>query len=204
MNFLKNLFKKKSDNKSTQPVEISYPDLEVMNFQFLYNNHPYDPSIKLNYNKLKKCLPLHFQCSTHWNLAYGTLKHGHSLKSMHMFMQNYKPPFLIIIEDSNLQVFGVFIENDLRIKSGAFGYNTAFMFKIVDGDFRVYNALDQYVCYSTSEFIAFGCSDGLYGLYINKDMLKGQSNRVKSFENEVLASGKHFFVRYVEIWAISM
>lgn len=203
MNFFRKLFTR----KKPEPPSPTYPRaLKVQNFRFLYNNTDYIPKIEINYDNLKNLFRRIHQVSEKWNLVYSTYKHGRSLQIMREFQRNYTPPFLFIIEDCSNKKFGVFFDEHIDIKKGIFGNLFTFLFRY-DRDrdmFVKYDAFDNFICYSTNAFIAFGCSGGYYGLLLNSDMHTGESHTVDTFRNEVLGYDNKFFIAEVEMWSICL
>lgn len=71
---------------------------------------------------------------------------------------------------------------------------------------KKYAATDKntYFCNSSPDFLAFGCSNGYYGLLLNSDLQTGESHKVDTFDNEILASSTKFMISEIEVWHLSM
>lgn len=63
---------------------------------------------------------------------------------------------------------------------------------------------NSYFCNSSPNFLAFGCSDGFYGLLLNNDLQTGESHCVETFDNEVLASNTKFIISEMEVWNLTL
>jgi len=54
------------------------------------------------------------------------------------------------------------------------------------------------------DFLASGCSDGRFGLWLDRELLWGHSVPVSTFNNPVLASAEEFQIAAVELWALPL
>jgi hypothetical protein len=142
-----------------------------------------------------------------------------------------KPPYILICEDMEENLFGVFFTERIEAQKGAFGTRTTFVFKILkcsdsgkenesksvseigeheksSGNINVitYRATGNtpYFCMCNSEFLAFGCSDGRFGLLFSGDLLAGDSYPVQTFENECLAGKNRFRIKTLEAWSMTL
>lgn len=55
---------------------------------------------------------------------------------------------------------------------------------------------------SECEYLAAGCGQGRFGLWVDEELLNGQSYPVPTFDNECLASANHFKVINLELWGL--
>ncbi|KAM0674483.1 TBC LysM-associated domain containing 2 [Gurleya vavrai] len=71
---------------------------------------------------------------------------------------------------------------------------------------KIYKASNKndFFCTSSTDFLAFGCGNGFYGLLLNNNLQSGESHFVDTFENEVLASNSKFSISELEIWQLNM
>ncbi|KAG0441433.1 TLD domain-containing protein 2 [Dictyocoela muelleri] len=167
-----------------------------------YNSKIIDSS---KMNKLINSLDKIYQLSDSCNLAYSTFEHGHSLSSLLRESANHSPPYLIIVKDTDKDVFGAFIDEKIEIKRRSFGCNSTFLFTFLNGyDVFRYSQNNPYFCFCTPQYLSFGCSDGFYGLLLDKTLLRGESYSVKTFENHVLSRDNMFEIVGVELWAIGL
>lgn len=71
------------------------------------------------------------------------------------------------------------------VKYGATGRNNQFMI-------------------SEKDFVACGCSDGRFGLWLDEAMTFGQSHPTSTFDNDILASESKFTILNVELWGAEL
>jgi hypothetical protein len=53
-------------------------------------------------------------------------------------------------------------------------------------------------------FIAVGCGNGKFGLWLDEALLNGQSNPVPTFLNEILAPTSEFVCVGIELWTFEV
>ncbi|GAB1299333.1 Oxidation resistance protein 1 [Apodemus speciosus] len=63
-----------------------------------------------------------------WTLAYGTGKHGTSLKTLYRAMAGLDTPVLMVIKDSDGQVFGALASEPFKVSDGFYGTGETFVF----------------------------------------------------------------------------
>uniref|UniRef100_A0A2R8ZK27 Oxidation resistance protein 1 n=1 Tax=Pan paniscus TaxID=9597 RepID=A0A2R8ZK27_PANPA len=63
-----------------------------------------------------------------WTLVYGTGKHGTSLKTLYRTMTGLDTPVLMVIKDSDGQVFGALASEPLKVSDGFYGTGETFVF----------------------------------------------------------------------------
>lgn len=51
-------------------------------------------------------------------------------------------------------------------------------------------------------FIAAGCGDGKFGLWLDAQLERGNSHSVPTFGNEPLAKSEHFVCMSFELWGL--
>ncbi|TNN72909.1 Oxidation resistance protein 1 [Liparis tanakae] len=116
-----------------------------------------------------------------WTLAFGTSKHGMSIKSLYRAMQGQDTPVLMVIKDSDGQVFGALASEPFKVFKWT-GDNMFFM----KGDM---------------DSLAFGGGSGEFGLWLDGDLYHGRSHSCKTFGNPMLSKKEDFYVQDIEIWA---
>ncbi|NWH34669.1 OXR1 protein, partial [Chloropsis hardwickii] len=72
-----------------------------------------------------------------WTLVYSTAKHGMSLKTLYRTMMGLDTPVLLVIKDSDGQVFGALASEPFKVSDGFYGTGETFMFTF-SPDFEVF------------------------------------------------------------------
>uniref|UniRef100_A0A3B4U0P9 Oxidation resistance protein 1 n=1 Tax=Seriola dumerili TaxID=41447 RepID=A0A3B4U0P9_SERDU len=72
-----------------------------------------------------------------WTLAFGTSKHGMSIKTLYRAMQGQDTPVLMVIKDSDGQVFGALASEPFKVSDGFYGTGETFLFTF-NPEFEVY------------------------------------------------------------------
>eukprot|EP01091_Cochliopodium_minus_P018600 TRINITY_DN7586_c0_g1_i1.p1 TRINITY_DN7586_c0_g1~~TRINITY_DN7586_c0_g1_i1.p1 ORF type:complete len:490 (-),score=83.96 TRINITY_DN7586_c0_g1_i1:8-1369(-) len=162
----------------------------------------------LRKNDLKRLiphLPERFKSSKKWHLSYSTMKHGISLRTFYFNMQGLSPS-IIVVQDTNKHVFGVYSSNAFEIKKNFFGTGETFLFKILP-HFEAFHStgVNHYHQFADPDYIAFGggMARARYGLYLDKELLLGTSESCDTFDNACLASEEHFKIVVMEVWTLN-
>lgn len=173
----------------------------------LFKDNSYKSKI-LDNEKIKllvESIESKYRNSQSWDLLYSTVEHGHSLKTLLREVNNELPPFIISIVDTDGCIFGVYFNEQLKINKRAFGRPETFLYTFKD-NFKIfkYSGEYPYFCLCNFEYLAFGCSDGLYGLMVDDTLLHGECHFVKTFSNEILSKKSKFEIKCVEIWSVNI
>lgn len=124
----------REDTSSKQATNIK-TDLEPEAFRPNLS----DPSELLQpeqIEKLTKSLPPR-TIGYPWTLVYSTAKHGMSLKTLYRTMMGLDTPVLLVIKDSDGQVFGALASEPFKVSDGFYGTGETFMFTF-SPDFEVF------------------------------------------------------------------
>lgn len=178
----------------------------IEGFQLLNKNQPFSKSFtpKEVINSIRKNLRAKYQASTSWGLVFSDKIHGRCYKEMIHNLGAKHNPFVLIIEDTDGGIFGSYFENNLQHKVHSFGKSSTALFKYNESKFDWYKSSPDCFsnCLSGTEFVAFGCSNSKFGLLIKNDLINGETNSVKTFNNSILAKSNLFKIKNIEIWAI--
>uniref|UniRef100_A0A803VN75 Oxidation resistance 1 n=1 Tax=Ficedula albicollis TaxID=59894 RepID=A0A803VN75_FICAL len=131
----------REDTNSKQATNIK-TDLEPEAFRPNLS----DPSELLQpeqIEKLTKSLPPR-TIGYPWTLVYSTAKHGMSLKTLYRTMMGLDTPVLLVIKDSDGQVFGALASEPFKVSDGFYGTGETFMFTF-SPDFEV--SSNDFVCF---------------------------------------------------------
>ncbi|XP_032373741.1 oxidation resistance protein 1a isoform X5 [Etheostoma spectabile] len=137
-----------------------------------------------------------------WTLAFGTSKHGMSIKSLYRAMQGQDTPVLMVIKDSDGQVFGALASEPFKVSDGFYGTGETFLFTF-NPEFQVYKWTGDNMFFIKGDMdsLAFGGGSGEFGLWLDGDLYHGRSHSCKTFGNPMLSKKEDFYVQDIEIWA---
>ncbi|XP_068426491.1 oxidation resistance protein 1a isoform X2 [Clinocottus analis] len=137
-----------------------------------------------------------------WTLAFGTSKHGMSIKSLYRAMQGQDTPVLMVIKDSDGQVFGALASEPFKVSDGFYGTGETFLFTF-NPEFEVYKWTGDNMFFMKGDMdsLAFGGGSGEFGLWLDGDLYHGRSHSCKTFGNPMLSKKEDFYVQDIEIWA---
>ncbi|XP_034029701.1 oxidation resistance protein 1a isoform X2 [Thalassophryne amazonica] len=137
-----------------------------------------------------------------WTLAFGTSKHGMSIKSLYRAMQGQDTPVLLVIKDSDGEVFGALASEPFKVSEGFYGTGETFLFTF-QPEFEVYKWTgdNMFFIKGDTDSLAFGGGSGEFGLWLDGDLYHGRSHSCKTFGNPSLSKKEDFYVQDIEIWA---
>ncbi|XP_065154792.1 oxidation resistance protein 1a isoform X5 [Paramisgurnus dabryanus] len=189
----------KEDVNSKHGSSIS-ASLELETFKPNLN----EPSDLLEAEKIEK-LAKHLPPRTigyPWTLAFGTAKHGMSIKTLYRAMQSLESPVLMVIKDSDGQIFGALASEPFKVSEGFYGTGETFLFTFYP-EFEVYKWTGDNLFFIKGDMdsLAFGGGSGEFGLWLDGDLYHGRSHSCKTFGNPMLSIKEDFFVQDIEIWS---
>ncbi|XP_073086059.1 oxidation resistance protein 1 isoform X3 [Manis javanica] len=137
-----------------------------------------------------------------WTLVYGTGKHGTSLKTLYRTMTGLDTPVLMVIKDSDGQVFGALASEPFKISDGFYGTGETFVFTFCP-EFEVFKWTGDNMFFIKGDMdsLAFGGGGGEFALWLDGDLYHGRSHSCKTFGNHTLSKKEDFFIQDIEIWA---
>ena len=147
-----------------------------------------------------------------WNLLYSTARDGISLQTLYRHVAKTSPTVLLV-KDLQEDVFGVFGTDPWERQDNFYGTGETFVFQL-EPEIHVYHwnqkenseqKRNDYFMYSTGSCIAVG-GGGHFALWLDEDLLYGNSAKSETFGNECLAGeGKEVFkIKSIEVWGLSM
>ncbi|XP_063245438.1 oxidation resistance protein 1 isoform X5 [Prinia subflava] len=189
----------REDTNSKQATNIK-TDLEPEAFRPNLS----DPSELLQpeqIEKLTKSLPPR-TIGYPWTLVYSTAKHGMSLKTLYRTMTGLDTPVLLVIKDSDGQVFGALASEPFKVSDGFYGTGETFMFTF-SPDFEVFKWTGDNMFFIKGDMdsLAFGGGGGEFALWLDGDLYHGRSHSCKTFGNHTLSKREDFTIQDIEIWA---
>lgn len=165
--------------------------------------------------QLRRWMPSRCKFATSWSLVYSSAQHGFSLNSLYTLCKSSQS-IMMAIRDDNENIFGAFLSDSPTPQIGHFGTGECFLWKyyrinepessqLDDSNFnniQVYTSTGKnpYFIISEPEFLAVGCGDGKFGLFLDQDLFNGQTNRVPTFDNDILSSSREFVCLGIEVW----
>ncbi|KAJ3223342.1 oxidation resistance protein 1 [Clydaea vesicula] len=140
-----------------------------------------------------------------WNLVYSLEQHGISLATM--FHNTPNKPALLVIKDTNKNVFGAFSNEGFKRQLGFYGNGSCFLWKKIleqsTEKVKVFKSTGSNNYHILSEIgadIAFGGGTGKFGLWLDATLDNGYSSNCPTFENEALSTTENFHCDCVEVW----
>ncbi|XP_077070895.1 oxidation resistance protein 1a isoform X4 [Siphateles boraxobius] len=164
-------------------------------------NEPSDLLEAEHIEKLAKHLPPR-TIGYHWNLTFSTSKHGMSIKTLYRTMQDQESPMLLVIKDSDGQMFGALASQPFKVSEGFYGTGETFLFTFYP-EFEAYKWTGDNLFFIKGDMdsLAFGGGSGEFGLWLDGDLYHGRSHSCKTFGNPMLSMKEDFFVQDIEIWS---
>jgi len=138
-----------------------------------------------------------------FELAYGTDKHGISIRTFFSRLAGRSPCFLVI-KDDRYNVFGAYTSDPWSPESNIhYGSGETFLFKLGANRKKFsWTRLNDFFMLSKDNFISLGSGNrGRFGLWIDEDLLYGSSNPCETFNNEPLSYDLDFKVLAIEVWS---
>ncbi|XP_063307244.1 oxidation resistance protein 1 isoform X3 [Pelobates fuscus] len=163
-----------------------------------------DPSELLQVDQIEK-LTKHLPPRTigyPWTLVYSTAKHGMSIKTLYRTMLGLDTPVLMVIKDSDAQVFGALASEPFKVSDCFYGTGETFLFTFCP-EFEVFKWTGDNMFFIKGDMdsLAFGGGGGEFALWLDGDLYHGRSHTCKTFGNSILSKKEDFIVQDIEIWA---
>lgn len=137
-----------------------------------------------------------------WSLVFSTSQHGFSLNSLYRKMHKLESPILIVIEDTEKNVFGALTSCSLHVSDHFYGTGESLLYKF-NPSFKVFHWSGEnlYFIKGNPESLAIGAGDGKFGLWLDGDLNQGRSQSCSTYSNEPLAPEEDFVIKTLECWA---
>ncbi|XP_073677501.1 oxidation resistance protein 1b isoform X2 [Garra rufa] len=163
-----------------------------------------EPSVLLQPDQIEK-LAKHLPPRTigyPWSLAFSTSKHGMSIKSLYRAMQGQYSPVLMVIKDSDGQLFGALASEPFKVSDGFYGTGETFVFTFCpELEVFKWTGDNMFFIKGDMDSLAFGGGGGEFGLWLDGDLYHGRTHSCKTFGNPMLSKTEDFYVQDIEIWA---
>ncbi|XP_041101560.1 oxidation resistance protein 1a isoform X4 [Polyodon spathula] len=137
-----------------------------------------------------------------WTLAFSTTRNGMSIKTLYRTMQGQDSPVLMVIKDSDGQVFGALASEPFKVSDCFYGTGETFLFTFCP-EFEVFKWTGDNMFFIKGDMdsLAFGGGGGEFGLWLDEDLYHGRSHSCKTFGNHTLSKKEDFCVQDIEIWS---
>ncbi|XP_017753689.1 PREDICTED: oxidation resistance protein 1 isoform X6 [Eufriesea mexicana] len=137
-----------------------------------------------------------------WTVVFSTSQHGFSLNSMYRKMAKIESPILLVIEDTEGNVFGALTSCSLHVSDHFYGTGESLLFKFTPR-FQAFHWTGDnlYFIKGNNESLAIGAGDGKFGLWLDGDLYQGRTQSCSTYGNEPLAPREDFVVKTLECWA---
>ncbi|KAI5642250.1 TLD domain-containing protein [Phthorimaea operculella] len=142
-----------------------------------------------------------------WQLAFSTSQHGFSLASMYRKMQRVESPVLLVIQDTDNNVFGALTSCALHPSEHFYGTGESLLFSFQrPAPFKTkfkywgWTGENMYFIRGNNDNISIGAGDGKFGLWLDGDLYLGRTQRCTTYGNEPLTTSEDFIVKIMECW----
>ncbi|XP_046667905.1 nuclear receptor coactivator 7 isoform X9 [Homalodisca vitripennis] len=137
-----------------------------------------------------------------WTLVFSTSQHGFSLNSMYRKMTRIESPILMVIQDTENNVFGALTSCALKMSDHFYGTGESLLFRFTP-EIQVYNWTgdNMYFIKGNNESLSIGAGDGKFGLWLDGDLYQGRTEPCNTYGNDPLTPSVDFVVKTLECWA---
>lgn len=161
-----------------------------------------------------------------WSLVFSTSLHGFSLNSLYRKMYKLESPILVVIQDTDNNVFGALTSCSLHVSDHFYGTGESLLFKF-NPNFKVFHWTGENLYFikgnpeslsiGSGEWVVISCiyylsqwiylcspsssSSGKFGLWLDGDLNQGRTQPCSTYANEPLAPREDFVIKTIECWA---
>eukprot|EP00066_Takifugu_rubripes_P021113 XP_011610379.1 PREDICTED: nuclear receptor coactivator 7-like [Takifugu rubripes] len=136
-----------------------------------------------------------------WRLAYSTVKHGTSLKTLYRSLVDVDSPVLLVIKDADNRIFGAFSTHPFRVSEHFYGTGETFLYSFCP-EIKVYRwtGENSYFVKGNTDSLQMGGGGGQLGLWLDAELYRGTTTKCATFNNQPLSSQQDFNIHSVEVW----
>lgn len=156
-------------------------------------------------DRLRDDLPICERLAPIWVVGYMPGVHGVSLQTMYRQCLAFNGPSLVVIEDTQGNIFGGFASHRWVPCDRYYGNDDAFVFRSykINGRhevdiFHPVNGSNNYFQYASKN--AFAMGGGQSAWHVGADLIHGSSYDCDTFCSPRFSDGPDFIVRRMEIW----
>ncbi|XP_041814974.1 nuclear receptor coactivator 7 isoform X4 [Chelmon rostratus] len=136
-----------------------------------------------------------------WRLAYSTVKHGTSLKTLYRSLADVDSPVLLVIKDMDNQIFGAFSTHPFRVSEHCYGTGETFLYSFCP-EIKVYRwtGENSYFVKGNTDSLQMGGGGGQLGLWLDAELYRGTTTKCATFNNQPLSAQQDFNIHSLEVW----
>uniref|UniRef100_A0A4W6D1G1 Nuclear receptor coactivator 7 n=1 Tax=Lates calcarifer TaxID=8187 RepID=A0A4W6D1G1_LATCA len=136
-----------------------------------------------------------------WRLAYSTVKHGTSLKTLYRNLSDVDSPVLLVIKDMDNQIFGAFSTHPFRVSEHCYGTGETFLYSFCP-EIKVYRwtGENSYFVKGNTDSLQMGGGGGQLGLWLDAELYRGTTTKCATFNNQPLSAQQDFSIHSLEVW----
>ncbi|XP_054617582.1 nuclear receptor coactivator 7 isoform X2 [Dunckerocampus dactyliophorus] len=137
-----------------------------------------------------------------WRLAYSTVMHGTSLKTLYRNLADVDSPVLLVIKDLNNQIFGAFSTHPFRVSEHCYGTGETFLYSFCP-EMKVYRWTgdNSYFVKGNIDSLQMGGGSGQLGLWLDAELYRGTTTKCATFNNQPLSTQQDFNIHSLEVWS---
>jgi len=203
-----------SNVEDLSPEKVKSPELEnspeAERIYFKKEEKPVKKRIKKSLllkksyvTNLTACLPKRL-VGTKWVNVFDTDMDGFTLCNLYSRFSNFQTEItssLIVIKDSNNNMFGVFVSAPLKESASTYGNGETFLFTTWPiWTVYVWSGDNEHFVKGSKDSIIVGGSTGNFALWVNSDLDKGRTLACDTFRSGPLANNEDFKIISVECW----
>ncbi|XP_031461554.1 TLD domain-containing protein 2 [Phasianus colchicus] len=139
-----------------------------------------------------------------WSLLYCTARDGFSLRTLYRCTGRLSSPALLLIRDTEAQVFGAFSTSPIHVSNGFYGTGETFLFSF-SPELKVFRwtGRNSFFLKGDTDLLMVGGGSGKFGLWLDGDLHHGGSCPCETFNNECLSPRGEFCIRDLEVWGLA-
>lgn len=136
-----------------------------------------------------------------WRLAYSTVKHGTSIKTLYRNLLDVDSPVLLVIKDMDHQIFGAFSTHPFRVTEHFYGTGETFLYSFCP-EIKVYRwtGENSYFVKGNIDSLQMGGGSGQLGLWLDAELYRGTTTKCATFNNPPLSAQQDFNIHSLEVW----
>ncbi|XP_044025301.1 nuclear receptor coactivator 7 isoform X2 [Siniperca chuatsi] len=136
-----------------------------------------------------------------WRLAYSTVKHGTSLKTLYRSLADVDSPVLLVVKDMDNQIFGAFSTHPFRVSEHCYGTGETFLYSFCP-EIKVYRwtGENSYFVKGNIDSLQMGGGSGQLGLWLDAELYRGTTTKCATFNNQPLSTQQDFNIHSLEVW----
>jgi hypothetical protein len=154
-------------------------------------------------------MPAFYKEVSNWQLLYSLEQDGISLNTLYRNTESFNGSGVMAIKNSEGEVFGSYVSETLVPKDRYYGSGECFLWKVlpgVDEHVKVYKATgsNDFLIHTEHSYLSIGGGDGVFGLWVDGQLLNGHSQPSTTFDSETLCEKEDFRIIGFEFWGLKL